>query len=359
MEKTDYELACISALNRQYGLSPLRGLALLEKYGSASAVPGLNPSGEAAELEWLAARGHRLLSCLDDDYPHLLKEVPDRPIGLYYSGISSARDIFGYERAVAIVGTRDITPYGVQWCRKIVQALARCGNRPVIISGFAIGTDITAQKEALDCGLRTIGVLPCGPESIYPPRHQAIAGRLVETEGCALVSDYPPGTPVYAGNFIRRNRIIAGLADAVILIESKRKGGGLITMDFAVDYARATYALPGRAEDPCSEGCNILIRRNKAELISDTESLIESLGLEQVIRTGATDLLREAIARYGRGSVPERIFSCIKRNRGITADDICLDLNLPYSAVAEGLATLIGDGFVNCDLLQRYYISKI
>ena len=271
------ELAAISALNRMYGYSPVKGHALLEKYGSAAAVPGLSPEQEFAQLRWLRERGHILVSCLEEDYPPLLKETPDGPVGLYVTGVSPPREIFSYKRAIAIVGTRDITSYGAFWCRKIVQALAQTAERPVIVSGFAIGTDIIAQREALRCGLRTIGVMPCGPESIYPPRHRDTAGVLVNTEGCALVSDYPPGTGAVASNFIRRNRIIAGLADAVILIESKRRGGGLITMDFAADYGRAAYALPGRLEDPCSEGCNNLIRRNKAALLMQPSEVADSL----------------------------------------------------------------------------------
>ena len=352
------ELAHISALNRLYGYTPRKALALLEKYGSASAIPGLPWKGEAAELERLRARGIRLVSCLEEDYPPLLREVPDRPVGLYVSSRSGAKAVFGYAHAVAVVGTRDITPYGAQWCRKIVQALSRTVEKPVIVSGFAMGTDIIAQSEALACGLRTIGVLPCGADSIYPMRHRAIAERLTRTEGCALVTDYPPGTPAIAGNFVRRNRIIAGLADAVILIESKRKGGGLITMDFALDYGRATYALPGRNDDVCSEGCNILIRRNKAELITDTDSLLESLGLGVLMRVQPDDITGAVQRAYGKDSLTFRIFIHILRNRGETPEDICRDLDIPYSTAVSETARLSGDGFIGTDLLQRCFIVK-
>ena len=352
------ELAAISALNRMYGYSPVKGHALLEKYGSAAAVPGLSPEQEFAQLRWLRERGHILVSCLEEDYPPLLKETPDGPVGLYVTGVSPPREIFSYKRAIAIVGTRDITSYGAFWCRKIVQALAQTAERPVIVSGFAIGTDIIAQREALRCGLRTIGVMPCGPESIYPPRHRDTAGVLVNTEGCALVSDYPPGTGAVASNFIRRNRIIAGLADAVILIESKRRGGGLITMDFAADYGRAAYALPGRLEDPCSEGCNNLIRRNKAEIITDIDSLLDSLSLGLLGRLPGNDLLQEAGRIYADDPLPLKVLQHIKKHRGITPDEICADLNLPYSTVAQAVARLSGDGMIVSDPLQRCSVSR-
>ena len=353
----DIERIKISALNRIYGFKPREGLALLERYGSAAAVPGIPEGNEAAELEWLYARGHRLLSCLDEDYPPLLAETPDHPIGLYYSGISSPREIFGYRRAIAIVGTRDISSYGAHWCREIVRALARTADKPVIVSGFAIGTDIIAQTEALEAGLPTIGVMPVGPDNIYPSRHRDIAMRLVSTTGCALVSDYPPGTTAMASNFIRRNRIIAGLADAVILIESKRKGGGLITMDFAVDYGRDTFALPGRIEDSTSEGCNNLIRRSKAQLLSDPESLVEDLGLGLLSSRSKIPLSTLAAKSYGTDSLEYTVFEHIRLQRGITPDDLCLDLNLPYPRIITALTRLQTDGFVNSDILQRYYIN--
>ena len=351
-------LPYISALNRLYGYTPRRGLALLEKYRSASSVPGMPVERAETELAALRQKGVRLLSCLDDDYPSLLREIPDRPVGLYVTGTSQPREIFGYKRAVAIVGTRDISSYGTLWCKKIVRALADTAQRPVIVSGFAMGTDIIAQTEALRCGLRTIGVMPCGPDEVYPARHRGIAAQLIRTPGCALVSDYPPGTPAMANNFIRRNRIIAGLSDAVILIESKRKGGGLITMDFALDYGRATYALPGRVEDPCSEGCNALIRRDKAELISDLDTLVESLGLGLVLPDRPADIVALAQQRYGANSLAVRILMHIKRNRGATPEEICRDLNIPYAAAVTGTMQLESDGFIGSDLLQRCFIAK-
>ncbi len=354
--ETDLELVKISAINRLYGFKPREGVALLERYGCAAAVPGIPEGNEAAELEGLYAHGHRLLSSLDEDYPPLLKETPDHPVGLYYSGISSPREIFGYRRAVAIVGTRDISSYGAHWCREIVRALARTADKPVIVSGFAIGTDIIAQTEALDCGLPTIGVMPCGPESIYPSRHRDIAMRLISTERCALVSDYPPGTQPMAGNFVRRNRIIAGLADAVILIESKAKGGGLITMDFAVEYGRDTFALPGRIEDPTSAGCNDLIRRSKAQIITSPETLMEDLGLGLLPSRGKISLSVQAGRTYGADSLEYKVFEHVRKHRGITPDDLCMDLNLPYSRIIAALTRLQADGFVNSDILQRYFI---
>ena len=180
---------------------------------------------------------------------------------------------------VAVVGTRDISPYGREWCERIVHALARTSPKPLIVSGLAIGTDICAHKAALEASLPTIAVMATGTDTIYPYRHRQIAEKMSGTQGCALVTDYPPGTAPLPVNFLRRNRIIAGLSHATILVESKIKGGGMMTCRLAFSYDRDVYALPGRADDLRSQGCNHLIRARMAEPLTSEEDIIDSLGL--------------------------------------------------------------------------------
>ncbi|MBQ2069136.1 MAG: DNA-processing protein DprA, partial [Bacteroidales bacterium] len=142
--------------------------------------------------------------------PALLKDCSDPPLGLYVRSSSPPEEVFRPRPSVAVVGTRDVSRYGLQWCRKLTGAIAQSPARPVIVSGLAIGVDIAAHLEAIDRGGSTIAVLPTGLDKIYPYRHEAYADRICNSPGSALVSDYPPGTMALKTNFLRRNRIIAG-----------------------------------------------------------------------------------------------------------------------------------------------------
>ena len=188
------------------------------------------------------------------------------------------------------------------------------------------------------------------------------AERLCSTPGCALVTDYPPGTAPLAIHFLRRNRIIAGLSDATILMESKIKGGGMMTCRLAFSYSRDVYALPGRADDLRSQGCNSLIRNKIAEPLISVEDLTESLGLN---RTGVRNRmsLRDAVmSEYGQRMSQEKaelaasLLTCIKEDRGITIEDLSETCGMSYSRTAEMTAMLETDGFISIDLLQRCFI---
>ena len=245
------EKACTCALNRIFGFTPKTGTALISHLGSASDVFSLSRAeleellgrdsrhagmikGEAVkaarqELKDLEKLGISFAEWNSPNYPPLLMECPDAPVGLYIRSLTPAHELWNTSGNIAVVGTRDLSPYGKEWCEKAVIAIASGNEKPAIISGLALGTDICAHRAALDNGLPTIGVMATGPETVYPYRHKEFADRLWQTPGCALVTDYPPGTAPLAIHFLRRNRIIAGLADATILIESKSRGGGMHT----------------------------------------------------------------------------------------------------------------------------------
>ena len=176
-------------------------------------------------------------------------DCPDCPIGLYIRSNSDIEEIFDDAPCISIVGTRDISPYGDEWCKRIVHSLAEAPIKPVIVSGLAYGVDICAHQAALDAGLRTIAVIPTGIDDLYPYYHRRIAERIASTPGCALISDFPLKTSPQAATFLRRNRIIAGLSAATILVESKQKGGGMITCSTAFSYGREAWVLPGRIGD--------------------------------------------------------------------------------------------------------------
>jgi DNA processing protein len=201
-----------------------------------------------------------------------------------------------------------------------------------------------------------------GPESIYPYRHRADAERIINSPGCALITDYPPGTAPLAIHFLRRNRIIAGLSRSVLLIESRIKGGGLMTCRLAFSYNRDIYALPGRADDIRSEGCNELIRKKIAEPITSIVTLTESLGMK-VRRTSAPSI-RQRLEHTYKGRIPDEdldlmcsILMEIKRNRGITADELSDNIGIGFIKTMELTGMLEIDGIISIDLLRRCSIN--
>ena len=294
-------LAPWCALNKIFGFSPKTGLEAIRHFGSAAdifradkkelsgffgygskytgLISGKALQESAEELTGLKDSGSRFICIGDSRYPQMLRECEDPPIGLYIKGKTPIEKLDGGRPAIGVIGTRDITSYGTEWCNRLVAALGRAQIKPVIISGLAIGTDATAHSAALDNGLPTIAVMPTGIDGVYPFRHGFLADRICNAEESWLITDYPTKTTPLAINFLRRNRIIAGLSKAVLLIESKKKGGGLMTCRLAYSYNRDVFALPGRIDDPCSAGCNELLRLKIAEPVTDPELFIDSLGL--------------------------------------------------------------------------------
>lgn len=451
----DYETACLCALNTIFGFEPKIAGALLESLGSAASVFGLGEGEKetvfgpynkykeritdsevrSAErmLESLADEGIVFVGKTQKGYPPRLLECPDAPVGLFVRSLSPLEEIFSREApALGVVGTREVTPYGRQWCTDIVSAIAAATQgrsaagaasrsseasganpktnssrakaaawRPVIVSGLAYGVDIIAHSSALEAGLPTIAVMATGPDAVYPSRHRDWARRIASTPRCALVTDYPPGTPPVAVNFIRRNRIIAGLSDSVILVESALKGGGMITCRMAFSYDRAVFALPGRGDDGRSQGCNHLIREGVAEIIDSLETLPQQLGLVEKGRCGLPGVFpggfpggsqsgfsggsqsgfpggRGAGGRGYRPQLPDpetvrerycallpgeklslltSLLLKIRERSGISIDELCEEASAPRRAVCELTSLLESDGLISIDLLQRCSIS--
>ena len=385
MEKNYSEKTCLCALNRLFGFEPQAAHRLIEAAGSASALFGMSREQKLAltgpytkycdmvdvrelgkteeELGRLAEDGCSFITMDEPGYPELLRECPDAPLGLYFRGTSPPEEVFNKRPCIAVVGTRDVSLYGKEWCRKIVGAMAGSKTKPLIVSGFALGTDITAHLAALEAGLPTVAVLPTGIDDVYPSRHRRFAATLAATEGCALVTDYPPGTEPKAINFIRRNRIIAGICSGTVLVESKAKGGGMITARLAASYDRDLMVLPGRADDPRSQGCNALLREKLAEPVTDTESFLETLGLGKPGRRRMADFEDEVRKFYAPRLTPPEladmtaVADVIRRRRGVTPDGICPEACLPYARVMHMAGMLEADGFISMDLLQRCTIN--
>lgn len=292
MEETLYTLA----LNRLPGISQNMALELYRAAGSASSVfrhwqemEGLTEKararlakamaqaaealGRAEEEMKFAEKNSLRILCHDDaGYPVRLRECPDAPLTLFFRGTAelNARHI------LAVVGTRHITEQGKDICHNLCAEISALLPDTLIVSGLAYGVDIHAHRAALAHRLPTVGVLAHGLDRIYPPLHRATAVEMLAHGG--LLTEYMSGTRPDKGNFVRRNRIIAGLADATVIVESAAKGGALITARLAQDYNREVFAFPGRATDPYSEGCNRLIRNNAATLCCSASDVLASLG---------------------------------------------------------------------------------
>lgn len=225
----------------------------------------------AEEVAFIRKNNITPLFFTDPDYPQRLLECEDAPLMLYYKGSES----FLQARVVSIVGTRHATPYGKNFVDTLVRDLASAHPGTLIVSGLAYGIDIAAHRAAMHYGLPTVAVLAHGMNTIYPASHRHDAVEILSRGG--LVTEYTSGQPIHRSYFLTRNRIIAGLADTVVVVESGAKGGSLVTASIANDYNRDVFALPGRVGDTASVGCNELIRRNKAALITSAQDLLEAM----------------------------------------------------------------------------------
>lgn len=381
MERNTIETISTIALNRIFGFEPKISHTIIDNLGSAAAVFSLPRDEMAAlfgpyskypplitraaldaaarELEMLQSRGYRFLSSRDGAYPEILKECEDAPLGLYVLSSSPMEELFNRRPSIAVVGTRDITPYGRQSCQLLVEAISQSPVRPTIVSGLAIGVDITAHAAAMDCGIPTVAVMATGIDSIYPAAHRRHAERIGSTPGCALVTDYPPGTSPVAVNFLRRNRIIAGMSTATVLVESRIKGGGMMTARLASSYGRDVFALPGRLGDSRSEGCNLLIHDKVAEPITDLGTACADLGLGRYERRRRADLMEEIKTRCA-GRFPDRdiqgmqqLAGIIKANGGIQIDELCVQAGMPWCETSRLVSTLESEGIVDTDVLRR------
>ncbi len=225
-----------------------------------------------AELQFINKYNIQALPLADDSYPARLRECPDAPIIIYYKGTADLNQ----KHVINIVGTRHCTTYGQDLVRRFITQLKELCPQVLIVSGLAYGIDICAHRQALASDLETVGVLAHGLEKIYPTQHRDTAAQMIRQGG--LLTEYVSYSHMDKSNFVRRNRIVAGMTDATILVESAAHGGGLITAEIAQGYGRNVFAFPGPVGAKYSEGCNNLIRDNGAGLISSAEDFIKAMG---------------------------------------------------------------------------------
>jgi DNA processing protein len=282
------------------------------------------------ELRFIEKNEIDVLFYTDKIFPRRLKTCADAPVLLYTKGNLDLNE----HRIVSIVGTRNATNYGKLVCEELIQKFSERNYKILIVSGLAYGIDIQAHKSALKYNLPTAGVVAHGLDKIYPSLHVETARKMLENGG--LVSDFPSGTKIDPSNFIRRNRIIAGLADATIVVESASKGGALITAEIASSYNRDVFAFPGRAGDVYSKGCNQLIRNSGANLMESIDDLEYFMGWEKSSKNKVvqSSLFVELTADE------EKIVNLLRENGELFIDQISSELTLPVSRVSAMLLTL-------------------
>jgi DNA processing protein len=344
------------ALSLVPGIGPAGFAQLLRSCGSAAAawaagsgglagVARLNPATAAAfddlrrgdprdlarhVISRTEAAGGRVITVLDDDYPPALLNLDPRPPTLYVTGDDTALRA----RAVAIVGTRRASGYGLAVARDIASDLALAGV--VVVSGLALGVDGAAHRAAVEADGRSIGVLPSPLDRIYPPRHRTLARDIVRCGG-ALITEVPVGAAVGRPDFARRNRVIAGLAEAVVVVEAPDRSGALLTAAAALAIGRELYAVPGPIDAMASRGTNRLIADHQAEIVTSSASLLRTIGL----RLGTTSPAVEALSEV-EGQVLRHLLE-----RSGSIEEIMERTRQPAAAVASGLALLEARGLVN------------
>ncbi len=283
------DLLAVLALSKVEGIGAISAKKLINHFGSAKAVLKMKSTELASidgigsvmlrnlkdktifekaeqELKFIQNKGVKVSFFQDADYPDRLKHCIDGPLVLFSSGNIDLKN----RKIISIVGTRQITSYGHDFCKNLISELAPLN--PIIVSGYAYGVDIVAHLAAIDNNLQTIGVLAHGLNQIYPKSHSKYSARMEENGG--FITEFWSSSNPDKENFVRRNRIVAGISEATIVIESADKGGSLITANMANDYNRDVFAVPGRMTDKYSQGCNNLIKTQKANLLSSAADLI-------------------------------------------------------------------------------------
>ena len=266
----------------------------------------------------------------DEAYPQRLLQCDDAPALLYSIGTPLREDM----RTVAVVGTRHCTAYGLEFTSRLVHDLATRYGNIAIISGLAYGIDAAAHRAALREGLPTVAVMANPLNTVYPADHRDLAAQIV-AKGGQLLSEYPTSSRTHRGYFLARNRIVAGLADAVVVVESDIRGGAMSTARIASAYNRELFAAPGRVTDASSRGCLDLLARNEALLVRDADDIADALGWKPLAAEGTQqELVLELSPQQ------ERIVEHIRRHPEATVNEICVALDIPYSSLSSILFEL-------------------
>lgn len=369
------EQLSILALTQVRGLRVASLRKIYEAAGSASELfenldyiedflPGVQPALVAAlsdksiferaekELAFALSEGIKVVCIGDEDYPYRLNECEDAPLALYTLGDIS----FNARHVVAIVGTRHATPLGKDICEHFVTELAHRVPDTLVVSGLAYGIDICAHRAAVKAGLPTIGVLAHGLDTLYPNAHRNTAKEMLQNGG--LATEFMSETAPLPANFLQRNRIVAGLADATVVVESASKGGSLVTASIAQSYARDCFAFPGRVSDQYSAGCNDLICRNKASLITCAADFVDVMGWHDHVARKEQPRQLQLFPQL----TPEQqqIVDLLQKNDdGLQINEMVIELNTPINRLMPILLELEMQEVVATMAGGRYRVKRV
>lgn len=299
----------------------------------ARAIRKFNEFSRAEEeLLFIGKHGIKALFLTDPGYPKRLLNCFDPPTLLYYKGEAD----LNAPRVIAVIGTRHNTDYGKQVTEQLIGDLA--AKQVTVISGLAFGVDAIAHRSAIRNHIPTIGVLAHGLDQVYPAPHTGLAREMMQ-QGGGLLTEFPSGTQPDKHNFPSRNRVVAGMCDAVVVIETNQKGGSMITADLANGYNRDVFAIPGKIRDPQSAGCNFLIRTNRAQLLTHAGELAESMGWDEK-KTGTANhrIQRELFIDLSKEE--KKIVDLLQQKESVSIDEINILCDMPASVAAAAILNL-------------------
>lgn len=282
-----------------------------------------------SQLHFVEDNNINVLFCTDDNYPRRLSTCDDAPVCLYSIGTVN----IDATHSVAVVGTRNATAYGIETTRRLIHELGEKLDDVLIISGLAFGIDVTAHRACLADSIPTLGVVAHGLDTLYPAEHRDIAARMVRSGG-GIITEYVAGARIHRANFLARNRIVAGLCDALVVVESDIKGGALATARIASLYGRTVFAVPGRINDIYSRGTNRLIDNDTARILIDADSLIANMGWTPKAKVDTDEppaLFRPVPPEH------QQLLDFITEHPEATVNDICASLGLPFPKVQDRL----------------------
>ena len=356
------ERICSIALTLCPGIGHIGAKRLIDGMGSAAEVfrqrkelpellPGVSPAVVAAldnpaaflraehEMEFVEKNRLTCLTLKDESYPSRLRECEDAPVVLFFKGNTD----FNRLRVIDMVGTRNATEYGKQFCADFLRDLSASCPDVLVVSGLAYGIDIHSHRAALANYLSTVAVLAHGLDRIYPYVHRKTAIDMLENGG--LLTEFLTETNPDRHNFVSRNRIVAGMSDATIVVESADKGGSLITADLAVDYHRDCFAFPGRINDEYSKGCNRLIRDNKASLLLSAEDLVQAMGWN-IPTTSSEKVNVQRSLFLDLSEEEQKIVSILEKQGNLQINSLVVEADIPVHKINAILFELEMKGVV-------------
>ncbi|WP_353159944.1 DNA-processing protein DprA [Myroides odoratus] len=353
------ELLFTLALTKVNGVGPIIGKRLIENFGSAKevfeasyqALVAKRVSASLAqqivqkkgvhwaekEMKLMQQAAIQPLFYQAKEYPYFLRQCDDSPLLLFSKGNVPIN--WSMRNVVSIVGTRNPTSRGLDFCKRFMEVIQ--SYNPIIISGLAYGIDVCVHQQAMAFGLETFGILGHGLHRIYPEKHTAIAEKMMEQGG--LWTEFPIQSKMDRENFIQRNRLVAGSSQATIVIESARKGGSMSSITFANDYNRDVFAVPGRVDDPMSQGCNELIRTHRAQLLNDPMEFIELLNWDKNKKPTPVIQPRLFVDLHGEEKI---VYDFLLDTDRAVIDHIALQCSLPIYKVSTILLQLELQGLV-------------